>query len=188
MTRAAAVALVKVLGLAVMLYLAVFYFRLGYFLLAVYAVGIVLAVSITVRQWDTSRSRSATIAVVTSLYVTVQFLVFWAATTESNESFTMRWSESVSSDTVHGREVVLEFDDFPGNYVGVYSGDLTDYLGSTGRATVEVVFSITRDMGCFRGFHATRVGSLTSWRSSSAGYSQSSGDAQFPWSDPWWCP
>ena len=188
MTRAAAIALVKVLGLAIMLYLAVFYFRLGYLLLAVYTVGIVLAVSITIRQWDTSRSRSATIAVVISLYVTVQFLVFWAATTESNERFAMRWSESVSSDTVHDREIVLEFEDFPGNYIGVYSGDLADYLDSTGGATVEVVFSITRDMGCFRGFHATRVGSLTSWRSSSSGYSGSSEDGQFPWSDPWWCP
>src|SRR5438128_723806 len=85
-------------------------------------------------------------------------------------------------------EVVLEFVDFPGNVIGMYSTDLRDHLAGQGSGRVNVEFEVTRDLWCTRGFHENKIGTLASWRYSDA-YAGASGNAPSPWGPThWWCP
>ena len=107
----------------------------------------------------------------------------------SHRVFEMSWSDlGVTRDRTDA-EVLLEFTRFPGHVVGIYSTPLRDYVKSLDRPMVEVEFELTRDLGCLRGFHEVRVGTLQSWRSS-GGYAGTHGEpTASPWgADPWWCP
>jgi len=174
--------------LAVVLYVAAFYLRLGYFLPAVYGVGAVLALAVTAPQWRGAPSAVVAATAIALVYLPIQFALFSAMTTESRGEFSMGWHEEPGDGVQLGREIVLEFDDFPGNYVGIYSTEVAEYLAGTGDPSVGVELSVTRDFGCFRGFHETRIGSLTSWATSGFGYFGSAGADRSPWTDPWWCP
>ena len=95
-------------------------------------------------------------------------LVFSAATTRSEKTFDMLWSEKAGG-TQTQAEVVLYFAEFPAHYIGIRSDQLRDYLQSTGERRIEVAFGVTRDIGCLRGFSPTRLGELTSWNSGLGG-------------------
>ena len=186
-----ALAALKVTVLAIAVYLAGFYFRLGWFLMWVFGAGVVLAVVITRPEWKSHRRFSFIgVLVVAIAYTGIHVLIFTVTTTRSHETFLMRWSEKPRRSADQQAEVVLEFARFPGAHVGVYSDSLRNYLASTGSDTVRVTFDVTRDIGCLRGFHEERIGSLTFWPSAagSGGYAGSIDHAPFPWSDPWWCP
>ena len=84
--------------------------------------------------------------------------------------------------------VVLEFERFPGNYVGIHSNQVRDHLKQLTARPVRVMFEATDDFGCMRGFHAVDVGGLRAWRSAD-GYAGATGNPESPWGkDPWWCP
>jgi len=187
MIRSIRIVILKLVALAALLYVASFYLRLGFFLPAVYAVGAVVAVAVTARQWRGSRPWLGAAGVFIG-YVALQLGVFAALTTESREELDMTWREEPADGPGSGREIVLEFEDSPGSYIGIYSDRLAEYLAETGDAAVRVEFELTRDFGCLRGFHETRIGRLTSWTTGGSGYAGSRGGAQLPWTDPWWCP
>lgn len=179
--RSGGIAALELIALAIAIYLAVFYLRLGYFLVFVIPAGVVLALLVTRsqrRQWP-ARAGPVLVAVA---YLVLQVLVFAGATTESKETHTMRWSDG------DGGEVVLEFQGFPGNHIGVHADELRKHLDAAGSPTVEVELAVTRDIGCLRGFHVARVGDFASWDPGSVGYTGAIGDTTSPWSDPWWCP
>ena len=180
--RTLGVVVLKLSTLAVVVYALTFYLRLGYFLPVVYGVGVALAVVATASQWRGARSATGAAVTVAVAYLLIQFAVSAALTTESQVEFQMSWGVQP------GGEIVLGFDDFPGNFLGLYSDEVADYLAATGDARVGVELSVTRDLGCFRGFSQTRIGGLTSWSTSNPGYVSASGAARSPFTDPWWCP
>lgn len=187
MMRRIVFAALEVVALAVAVYLAAFYFHLGWFLPWVYVAGVVLAVVITRPQWKGHRFSLVGALVVAPAYSGVHALIFTNTTTRSHETFVMRWSVVPPRHAEQQAEVALEFVQYPGNHVGIYSDALRSYLTSTGSDTVRVVFEVTRDIGCVRGYHEERIGTLTFWLSGFA-YGGRVGDAPSPWSDPWWCP
>ena len=100
----------------------------------------------------------------------------------------MLWTEKPAAHAGMAPEVVFEFEAYPRNYVGFYSSEIRDALVAAASRRVEVSFRITRDLGCMRGFHATRIGALTAWPEGSLAYSRAEGDGAPVWTDPWWCP
>lgn len=188
MTLGLAAVVLKLITLAVLLYLVSFYLRLGLVLPLVCVVGAVLAVVVTAPQWKTAAAPRLFGSGVAAVSIACQICVFALMTTESVERFWMRPGVTGTLQAAQAGEVVLEFEDFRGNIVALYSDQVADYLAASGQDRVEVEFVVTRDSGCLRGFHETRIGILTSWTTSSAGHFGSSDGAAPPWSDPWWCP
>lgn len=180
--------LAKLVAVSAVLYLAVFYLRLGYFLLLVWAVG-----AAAVYYWTASERASvaypgiAALSIVL-LYTGIQIQVFSLAQTQSDEVFTMRWSEKPAMHADMEPEIMFEFEAHPSNYVGFYSTQIRDSLVAAASQRVEVSFRVTRDLGCMRGFNATRIGDLTSWPTGSLAYSRAEGSTEPVWTDPWWCP
>ena len=184
-----ALLLAKTAGLIVLLDLAVFYFRLGWFLYLVWGAGAALALLIA---WKEIRAlRPSILAVIlTLLAYAVISKALWLLLFDQKSSavFSMTWQDKGTANDFGEPEIVLEFERFPGRYIGIYSSDVHDYLTEAGQRTVPVTFRVTRDLGCLRGFSERRIGDLTTWRSA-FGYAGGSSDPPSPWGeDPWWCP
>jgi hypothetical protein len=87
-------------------------------------------------------------------------------------------------------EIVLQFVDYPQHQIGIYSNELAAYLKSTGTTDVQVTLEVTSDLGCMRGFHQKKIGSLLKWKSL-GGYARVIGETAEPspfGSRRWWCP
>jgi len=182
--------LAKTAALVVALRLALFYFRLGWFLSLIWAAGGMLAVLLALPEIRAFRPRLLTAAFAVTAYVG-GFAALDAALFDQHGdvTFEMRWDDRGSDNDFGRSEIVLEFVRFPGHAVGIYSNEVRDYLETSGAATVPVTFRVTRDLGCLRGFSERRIGSLEHWRAA-FGYARTTGKPPAtPWSpDPWWCP
>jgi hypothetical protein len=178
----------KLLGLAVVIYVLSFYLRLGFLLQAVLGAGALVSLAATASEWRSAQSPALAAAGVVAAYLAVQAAIFSALTTESLVERSMRWQIRAASSDARRPEVVLEFEDSPNNYVALYSTQVADYLSSSGLDRVEVQFFVTRDFGCLRGIRETQIGTLVSWETSSGGYTGSAGTSEPPWTNPWWCP
>jgi hypothetical protein len=176
----------------VLVVLAVFYLRLGQFLVLVWPLGALLAVAISWRdiRASTSRVLAATLVL---LAFAVMSVGLWKAGTGRKElrAFDMTWQDRGHHKPSGEAEVVLEFERFPGHNLVIYSTPLRDHLKQVVARPLRATFEVTSDFGCMRGFHAVEVGGLTAWRSSDRfGHSGATGTpAESPWArDPWWCP
>lgn len=178
-------ALAKLSVLAVGVYVWVFYLRLGWFLPAAWLAGCFAAVYVTGRERARLRPRALGVAAVLVAYSALQLAVFVASTSQTRQVMPMRWSVSESE---RGVLVDLEFRDFPGHSVGIYSADLAASLRSREGDEVDVVFRVSKALGCLRGFGVERVGALEDWETSADGYSRARTDDPGPWVDPVWCP
>jgi hypothetical protein len=181
--------LAKTAGLIVLLDLAVFYFKLGFFLYPVWAVGAGLALLVS---WKEIRALRPSIfaVILTLLAYAVISKALWPLLFDQRSSavFSMTWQDKGTDNDFGEPEVVLEFERFPGRYIGIYSDQLHDYLVDSGQRVVPVTFRVTRDLGCLRGFSERRIGDLTTWRSAFS-YAGGASDPPSPWGeDPWWCP
>lgn len=187
--RAVVALLGKTALVVVVLVLAVFYLRLGWFLLLVWPLGALLALAASWRDIRASTSRALAVALVLVAY-TVISIGLWQTgmNRKSVHAFDMTWQDKGDRNAFREAEVVLEFERFPGNYVGIYSNQVRDYLKQLAARPVRVTFEVTDDLGCMRGVHETRIGDLASWRSAD-GYASATGSPASPWrKDPWWCP
>jgi len=178
----------KLLGLAAVIYVLSFYLRLGLLMPGVLGVGALSSLAATAGEWRRAKPSPLAAVGVVIAYLAVQAAVFSVLTTESLVERSMSWHIRTPSAETRGPEVVLEFEDAPGNYVALYSAQVADYLRSSGFDRVDVQFSLTRDLGCLRGFRETRIGTLVSWETNSGGYSGAVGTSESPWTNPWWCP
>jgi len=174
--------------LAVALALAVYYFSLGWFLPVVWAVGAVLALALSRREggerWPRLARGAFIVAVYAVMTVAVWQTLFGRRQTVGHE---MMIENRGRANSFGEDEVVLHFASHPAQHVGLYSNELGEYLTRRGRRSVRVDFEVTRDLGCFRGFRATRIDTLRAWRER-FGYSGATGDAPPPWrTDPAWC-
>jgi hypothetical protein len=186
-------ALAGSLALALVVQLAVFYLRLGWFGPLPWIVG---GVAIIAVGWWRARAPGRALVL-----LTLVLLVYGAglAATEalwfgqrSRVDAKMTWQDLGAENESGQREVVLHFVDHPAYLVGEYSDALARHLQQADRAIVDATFVVTRDLGCLRGFRLQEVAGLTQWPSA-WGYAGSRGiggeEPPSPWAvDPWWCP
>lgn len=182
--------LAKVLSVSLALHLAIFYFRLGWFLLIIWGTGFFLAVFITRSFWTTMRPALVGVALVGMAYVMSVVLV-WNIFLDrkSQRTYDMTWEDRGEDNQFKESEIVLTFSDYPGHHVGIYSQEVSSYLRTLSAESVPVTFVVTKDFGCIRGFHESKIGELTAWKSR-WGYAGGNGadPAQNPWPSPFWCP
>jgi hypothetical protein len=191
MVRNAFVVFGKILLLSLVLHLALFYFKLGWFVIYLWLVGGFLALQITNWAWGNSSRKVGGILLVLGSYVLAIFLVWnglfnWQA----DRIFTMVWADKGLENEWRESEIVLQFADYPQHSIGIYSNELAAYLKSNGATAVQVTFEVTSDLGCMRGFHQKQIGALSTWKSA-GGYAEVIGKSAepSPWgSRPWWCP
>ena len=169
---------------AVAVQLAMFFFRLGYFMPLTWAAGLMLVVFITLPAW---LKRQSNLVIIVTLYcLSIAFSYYAFFDHKRIDVQPMTWTIKQSDNQWKQREVVFEFVNHPGQVVGMYSDDVADYLNHIRANPIDVSFRITSDLGCVRGFDATRIGNLENWRSAS-GYSGSHGVSQLPWESSSWC-
>ena len=101
--------------------------------------------------------------------------------TETREHI-MTWKiEPTPSSGINEPRVILSFVEFPGYFIGGYSDEIAAHLKKNGEEKVNVIFEITSDYGKVRGYSATEIAELKSWRWID-GFGGSSGSPEIsPW-------
>lgn len=178
---AKAIAAARIAVLAVVLFLAIIYLKLGYFVIFLLPLGAVAAVLITRRQragYPVARSSLAAIVTFCASYA----LVSLAAIRNREETRQLAW-EIVEQPAQRGVEVRLDLGG--GHYLLSPSSELAGYLRSRSSGTVGVSLRVTKTLGCFQSFGEPRI---EGWGVMPlAGYEAVEGGAG-PWEDHWWCP
>jgi hypothetical protein len=132
------------------------------------------------RRFATPGFLVSTLAIYTSLFVFIFAGPFVGR--ESTETFDMTWKiAETPSDGQREAEVILTFVKHPSYGVGEYSDELAGYLQENNETVVPVSFRVTRDFGHVRGFHVTKVGNLTKWKSTYGYYSSCGDGSESPW-------
>ena len=174
------------------LVLAVFYLRLGWFLVLIWPLGALVALAASWRDIRASRSRALAVSLVLVAYAVILAGLWKAGFDRKHQrEFDMTWQDQGDRNASRGgeAEVKLEFERYPGNHVVIYSNQLRDHLRQVTERPLRATFEVTDDLGCIRGSHAVRVGGLAAWRSADAyGHTGATGYPESPWGkDPWWC-
>lgn len=177
--------------IAIAFLLAIFVFRLGWFFPIVAAVGAGVAV-LGAGRWRGQRGNRAAAKVVALVSYTLVFatLVWTCVGQRSERTLRAAWHDRGADNSFQEAEVFLEFVDFPGHGVGVYSTALRDQLAEVGTESIQIDFVVTADLGCVRGFHHVRIGHLADSAviNGRGGYAQGGHSGASPWrSDLWWC-
>jgi hypothetical protein len=188
MAKTLAIAVARVFLLVLLVHLAVFYFRLGWFWTLIVPAGFLLSVLITKRL----RSRLPTMIgalVVLCFYVlsvAVVRQVFW--TQKSHQTFQMFWSDKGSDNEHKQAKVELRFADHPRHHIVIFSSELADYLKEAKTNPVPVTIERSSVLWCGLGFHEVQIGQLTHWKSDWS-YSGVDGSTNpSPWGKAgWWC-
>jgi hypothetical protein len=174
-------AAMRIVVLAVVMFLAVFYLKLGYFVLFLLPLGAVAALLLTRKQRASYPPVRSTLAAILA-YGAAYGLVSFAAIRNRDEARELRW-EVVEQPMRTKPEVRLHLGG--GDYLFLQSSELAGYLRSRSAATVTVSLPMTRILGCFQSIGPPRIEGwgilpLPGYASSSAGAG--------PWEEPWWCP
>jgi hypothetical protein len=175
-------------AIAVLTFLCIAVFRLGWFIPLVLALGAIVAVLFAARpSWTAGRRTGPTVValLVYGLAAVLQFQVLVGRTTQ--HSLEAVWHDKGSGNP-HGEvEVFLEFVAYPGSGIGVYSTALRDELAGGGQRVVSVDFVVTADLGCTRGFRHVRIGPVTDSGIlfGKSSYSRRGGGGS-PWAAGWW--
>jgi hypothetical protein len=118
-------------------------------------------------------------------YVSLFWFIFYGpyVGVERSMTFPMTWRLGEpgfqASKQAH---VILEFRDYPGHHIGIFSDDVANYLRRLGSDTVDVTFVVMTTWGRTNGFREVRIGDLASWRAE-GGYSRVDGLKHGP--SPW---
>ena len=181
----------KILLLTLVLHLAIFYFRLEWFVIPIWLAGAFLALWLTKQTWRYAAHKMVGLLLVLAAYALSVGLVWngffnW----EAARTFNMVWSDKGLDNEGSESEIVLQFVDYPQHQIGIYSNELAAYLKSTDVQEVQVRFEVTSDLGCMSGFHQEQIGALSTWQSA-GGYAAVIGETTEPspwWPRRWWCP
>jgi hypothetical protein len=115
-------------------------------------------------------------------YVSLFWFVFYGPFVGVDRSMTFPMSWRMGEPGFQGSKqahVILEFRDYPGHRIGIFSDDVASYLRRLGSEKVDVTFDVTTDWGKTRGFHEIKIGGFTSWRDE-GGYYQVGGPGPSP--------
>jgi hypothetical protein len=109
----------------------------------------------------------------------VQFVLFGR---DSEEMLSMRRVSDVGE-----MQVVLESTDPAGTRVAILSSELDRYLTRSAKSRVDVVFEVTRDMGCLRDFRVLGFADLPALEFEMTHYVRGQNTLR-PFNTPKWCP
>ncbi len=175
---------IRVVAVAIVMFLAIFYLKLGYFIILLLPLGAPVAVVLTRKQraaYPPIRS-----ALVASLGYCVATAVIWSAAIQRRDEMREVLWEVLQP---HGRrepEVRLHLGG--GHYVLSHSAELGSYLQSQSNRTVAVSLPVTRILGCLERVGPPRIegwGVAPLGGYGVGGYGAGSGTG--PWEEPWWC-
>ena len=171
---------VRVTTLAVVMFLAIVYLKLGYFVIFLHPLGALLAVLLTRKQRAGSPPiRSSLVAVLA--YFAATAVVWSAAIQDRDEIRELKW-EVLDLPSPSEPEVRLHLGG--SHYLLSYSAKLSDYLRSQSNETVAVSLSVTRILGCFESIGPPRI---EGWGVAPLG-GYEAGTGPGPWEEHWWCP
>jgi hypothetical protein len=177
-------------AVALALFFGTFLFRIGFLLPIIMFAGVITSIAITLKDQRVSKLGGVVAIIAVVAYATVAVLLFVLLTNQlSRRTFEMTWEDGPGKQRGES-EVVLEFAQFPGNRIGIYSNELREHLLGTRNVRTEVEFEVVSDLWCVRGFHEVRIGDLTdlSKLSRVGGYSRGAGNRVSPWGRrPFWC-
>jgi hypothetical protein len=180
----------KAAMVAVTAYVSMSVFRLGYFIPIVVIAGAGAAWVVTRNERRATLNGTVVSAVTLLSYLLATIVLFWGLTGQvSYRTLAVTWHDRGRENHTAESEIFLEFSDFPGHGVGIYSNALRDHLNAVGSRETTVDFEVTSDNWCLRGFHEVGIGSLRdlSMLRRAGGYSRG-GDGKSPWeSSYWWC-
>lgn len=171
---------IRIVALALLMFLSIFYLKLGYFVLFLLPIGALIAVLITRRQREGYPAIRSTLAA-TAAYCAAIALVWSAAIQNRDEVRDLEW-EVVEHRDGSEPEVLLHLGG--GDALHSLSGKLRDHLVSRSRATVTVVLPVTRILGCFQGVGFPRI---EGWGVVPVAVYET-GSEPGPWEEHWWCP
>jgi hypothetical protein len=181
---------------ALAFFLAMFVFRLGYFVVLVIPAGALCAAILAlVRPARGTLARVvAAVAAIVSYSATTAALYVTTVGQETSRTYVATWRPGSGERSEKDILAVLEFLEAPGFQLRTTSTEMRDYLVSTGTNQVEVEIVLTSDLWCVRGFHVARVGDRTrdlnfgaSW-SSLGSLNRKSPHLVSPWDpEPSWC-
>jgi hypothetical protein len=189
MTKKLTIAISKVILLVLLLHLAIFYFRLGWFVLLIWIVGFFLSFLVT-RSLRPEFPAIFGALIVGCVYV-VSVAVVWQifATQKSHRTFQMSWADRGSDNAHKQAKVELRFVDFPRHYVVIFSSELADYLREAKTNPVPVTMEESSVLWCSLGFHEVQIGELTHWKYDWSHTGVVGDTDPSPWAkDGWWCP
>ena len=179
MTSRIGAAAIRILALALFMFLAIFYLRLGYFALFLHGLGAVGAVLLTRRQRTGFPAiRSSLVAVLG--YCAALVLVLSVAVRNRSEVHDIAWE--IDEQPGHESRVVLPLGGGDAFYSA--STELRDYVTSRATPTVTVSLTVTRILGCFQGVGEPSIEGFGVIPR--AEYESSSGAG--PHGEHWWCP
>ncbi len=149
-------------------------------------VGLICAVRMTRPEWKISGRKSVYLVFVVIVYalLTVSMQKVFIDQ-KSYRYFEMTWIDNGTVNNFQKAHIVLDFSDYPGNYLGIYSNELANYLHQTSEKTIDVRLEISSDLGCLHGLQATQIGELTHWDSWWS-YADVEGPSS-PFVGHWWC-
>ena len=171
---------VRVVTVAVVMFLAIIYLRLGYFVLFLLPLGALIAVLLTRKQREGySPVWSSLVAIV--VYFAAYALVSSTAIENRDESRQLTW-ELLERPRQTGPEVRLHLGG--SHYLISHSSELASYLRSSSKDTVTVSLPVTRILGCPQSVGVPRIegwGVVPIVR-------HEFGTGAGPWEEHWWCP
>ena len=172
-------------GIAAIGCLVSLYISLGPFWPLAIMAGSAVSVIVTTRVWRNTRPSVVASAEIAGAYILVQVALLALTQRESREIFLMQSSAARTSGLP--AEVRLAFREEPGSFIGIRSPELAAYLDTSSASEVPAEFTVSRDLGCVRGFTPVRVGPVM-LRPTTTGYFGSRNPARLPFMEPWWCP
>jgi len=191
--RGTVAALALAVGLGLLVQLASFILKLGFFWPAPWVVGGVL-VGWSVRGVLSGGGRIVAVA------AGVAAMLAYVATLHLTESrwfgqknlltVPMTWENRGADSDLAEPEVVLRYVDFPRSYIGLQSRELARQLAAGGRDTLQVSLRVTRDLGCLRGLSVQEIEGTSGWQAAWQ-YNGSTGAGRIEspvGPDPAWCP
>jgi hypothetical protein len=188
MTKKLTIAVARIFLLVLLMHLAIFYFRLGWFVVLIWLLGFALSFLIT-KSLRLEFPKIIGALIISCVYVSsvsIVGIVFFHQ--KSHQTFQMSWTDMGLDNERKQAKVELRFVDYPQHYVVIFSSELADHLKEAKKNPVPVRMEISSALWCMGGYHEVQIGQLTHWRSD-GGYSGVHGMANpSPWAaDPWWC-
>ena len=187
MIKRLTIAISKIVLLVLVVHLAIYFFRLGWFLILIWPAGFVASLLLA----KSLRLEFSTIngaLIVLGVYVASVSIVWKVFLNQkSHQTFQMSWLDKGSDNQHKHAEVVLRFTDYPSQMIGIYSSDLADHLKESRTNPVPVLMEISSALWCMQSQRVVQIGQLTHWKSV-WGYSGVDGmTATSPWPNYWWC-
>ncbi len=168
---------VRVVTVAVVMFLAPIYLKLGYFVLFLLPLGALTAVLLTRKQREGySPVWSSLVAIVA--YCAAYALVWSAAIQNRDEMRQLTW-EVLEHPRQAAPEVRLHL--VGSHYLFSHSSELASYLRSSSKETVTVSLPVTRILGCLQSVGVPRIEGWGVVPIGGHGFST-------PWREHWWCP